>query len=87
MRPEFLLNTCIAAMRLEGCGPEFIALLLAEGAVDALTVAGLRAASFDAGVEQLAEAMRERAAELRAAHLAPAGRPAPLALVVGKEIA
>jgi hypothetical protein len=43
MRPEILLNTCVAALRLDGCGSEAIAFLLAESAVDALTAAGLRA--------------------------------------------
>jgi hypothetical protein len=81
MRPELMLNTCIAAMRLEGCGPESLAFLLAEAAVDALAGSGLRASAFDAGVEHLVAAMRERAGELRAAHLTPPPRPALLTLV------
>ncbi len=84
MRPELLLNTCIATMRLEGCSSESLAFLLAEGAVDVLTGSGLRASAFDAGVEHLVAAMRERAGELRAAHLAPPPRPALLTLVEGQ---
>jgi hypothetical protein len=72
MRPELMLNTCIAAMRLEGCGPESLAFLAGSG---------LRASAFDAGVEHLVAAMRERAGELRAAHLTPPPRPALLTLV------
>ena len=33
MRPEMILNTCVAALRLDGCGSEAIAFLLAESAV------------------------------------------------------
>jgi hypothetical protein len=84
-RPEILLNTCVAALRLDGCGAEAIAFMLAEGAVDALTAAEwrsknarlttgycLRAENFDGGVEHLVDAMRERAAGLRALRRAPA---------------
>jgi hypothetical protein len=84
MRPETRLNTCIAALRLEGCGPETIAFLLAEGAVDALTVVGLRAERFEGGVEHLVAAMRGRAAVLRAEHRAPAPARASLSLVAGE---
>ena len=82
MRPEILVNTCVAALRLDGCGSEAIAFLLAESAVDALTGAGLRAETFDCGVEHLVAAMRERAAGLRAMRGAPA-----LMLVASRESA
>ncbi|MBB4198153.1 hypothetical protein CCR94_11050 [Rhodoblastus sphagnicola] len=71
MRPEILVNTCVAALRLDGCGAEAIAFLLAESAVDALTAAGLRTENFEGGVEHLVSAMRERAADLRAMHSRP----------------
>jgi hypothetical protein len=80
MRPEKILNSCVAALRLEGCGPESIAFMLADGAVDALTAAGLRGDAFDGGVEHLVRAMREHAAALRAARLSPT-RPRALSLV------
>ena len=80
MRPEILLNTCVAALRLDGCGSEAIAFLLAESAVDALTAAGLRVETFDGGVEHLVCAMRDRAADLRAMRSAP-----HLRLVAGRE--
>jgi hypothetical protein len=83
VRPEKILNSCVAALRLEGCGPESIAFMLAEGAVEALTAAGLRGESFDGGVEHLVGAMREHAAALRAARLSPA-RPPVLSLVGGE---
>ncbi|MCW2273789.1 hypothetical protein GJ654_08645 [Rhodoblastus acidophilus] len=82
MRPEMLVNTCVAALRLEGCGSEAIAFLLAESAVDALTAAGLRVENFDGGVEHLVIAMRERAADLRAMRAAPT-----LMLVANRESA
>jgi len=82
MRPEMLVNTCVAALRLDGCGAEAIAFLLAESAVDALTAAGLRAECFDGGVEHLVAAMRERAADLRAMRSGP-----PLMLVANRESA
>ncbi len=85
MRPELSLNTFVAALRLEGCGPESLAFLLAEAAVDALTSVGLREGAFEAGVEHLAEAMRDRAAQLRAAHSTPVPRSAPLVLIARTE--
>jgi len=71
MRAEILLNTCVAAMRLDGCGPEAIAFMLAERAVDALTASGLRPESLDRGVEHLIGAMQDRAADLRAVRNTP----------------
>jgi hypothetical protein len=82
MRPETLVNTCVAALRLDGCGAEAIAFLLAESAVDALTATGLRAETFDGGVEHLVIAMRERAASLRALRATPT-----LMLVASRESA
>jgi len=71
MRAETLLNTCVAAMRLDGCGPEAIAFMLAESAVDALTAAGLRPDALDRGVQHLIGAMQDRAADLRAVRNTP----------------
>lgn len=71
MRAETLLNTCVAAMRLEGCGSEAIAFMLAESAVDALTASGLRPESLDRGVEHLVSAMQDRVADLLAVRNTP----------------
>ncbi|MCW2284020.1 ABC-type transporter Mla maintaining outer membrane lipid asymmetry ATPase subunit MlaF [Rhodoblastus acidophilus] len=71
MRAETLLNTCVAAMRLEGCGSEAIAFMLVESAVDALTATGLRPDSLERGVDHLVSAMQDRVADLRAVRNTP----------------
>jgi hypothetical protein len=76
LRPEVFLNRSIGAMRLDGCSNESIALALAESAVDALAAAGFSDRTLDAGIEQLIDAMRGHAMELRAVCA-----PLPLKLV------
>ena len=66
MRPEIFLSRAIGAMRLDGCSNEAIALALAESAVDTLAAAGFSGQTLDAGIEQLIDAMRGHAIELRA---------------------
>ena len=66
MRPDIFLNRSISAMRLDGHSHESIALALAESAVDTLAAAGFSGQTLDAGIEQLVNAMRDHATELRA---------------------
>ena len=66
MRPEVFLNRSIGAMRLDGHSSESIALALAECPVDTLAAAGFSGRTLDAGIEQLIDATRGHAIELRA---------------------
>jgi hypothetical protein len=77
MRPDIFLNRSISAMRLDGHSHESIALALAESALDTLAAAGFSGQTLDAGIEQLVNAMRDHAMELRALCAPP-----PLKLVV-----
>jgi hypothetical protein len=68
-------------MRLDGCSNESIALALAESAIDTLAAAGFSGRTLDSGIEQLIDAMRDRAMELRALC-----SPPPLKLVASNDL-
>ena len=81
MRPELFLHRSIGAMRLDGCSNESIAVALAESAVDTLDAAGFSGRTLDAGIEQLIDAVRGHAIELRALCASP-----PLKLVARNDL-